>query len=656
MILPSRLSVLFTGLSLAACNNGAATVTATDAVTSMMPETGEPTGAPTSGCVTDTCPSPTTSGPGSSGDSSGSGAHESTSTSAGESTGTTANPGTTTTAAQTTTDGSSGGTSSAGTTGEPVCPEGQVVCDADTAKVCDGLGGFESETACPQVCVDELGCLACVPGEGVCVGEVAHVCAADGQGTVEIPCDEVQGMACDPDVGKCVGACAPDNLGSSYIGCDYYPTVTSTGVVNLFDFAVVVANTSPELANLRIERGDVVVLETTVASDAVKVVKLPWVPELKGTKTSPSQLVADGAYHLRTDQPVTVYQYNPLDYKKGEEYASVNDASLLLPVNTWSGDYWVIARATFYYNTGDDSYPGFYAVTAGSDDTTVTLTPGATGKLVRAGGGVAVDGTGVIAMNRGDVLQVMSGDSPDNIDAPDVTGTHVTADRPVQVIGGHFCTYIPPDKGYCDHLEEALLPTEALGHAYITTPPLIPTGGNIPKAHMVRITATTDATTLSYDPQPPGAPAGIAKAGEWVEIDKTTLDFKITANHKIVVAQYMLGQTAGGNSGDPAMALAVPLDQYRAEYLFHAPLNYELNFVNIVAPMDVAVSLDGAAVLGFTPIGATGFRVARVLLNNNADGNHTIAAGQPISVSVYGYGQYTSYWYPGGLDLHLIPQ
>jgi len=26
------------------------------------------------------------------------------------------------------------------------------------------------------------------------------------------------------------------------------------------------------------------------------------------------------------------------------------------------------------------------------------------------------------------------------------------------------------------------------------------------------------------------------------------------------------------------------------------------------------------------------------------------------TISVYGYGQYTSYWYPGGLNLELIPQ
>jgi hypothetical protein len=38
-------------------------------------------------------------------------------------------------------------------------------------------------------------------------------------------------------------------------------------------------------------------------------------------------------------------------------------------------------------------------------------------------------------------------------------------------------------------------------------------------------------------------------------------------------------------------------------------------------------------------------------LSNDNGGNHTITGSKPVGVSVYGYGQVTSYWYPGGLDL-----
>ena len=63
------------------------------------------------------------------------------------------------------------------------------------------------------------------------------------------------------------------------------------------------------------------------------------------------------------------------------------------------------------------------------------------------------------------------------------------------------------------------------------------------------------------------------------------------------------------------------------------------------------MTLDGKLVTGLTPIGTTGFSVARVELSNAGTGNHTISSAKKFGITVYGYGQYTSYWYPGGLDL-----
>ena len=114
----------------------------------------------------------------------------------------------------------------------------------------------------------------------------------------------------------------------------------------------------------------------------------------------------------------------------------------------------------------------------------------------------------------------------------------------------------------------------------------------------------------------------IATAGQYVELSQTAADFEISANNKILVAQYMLGQEAGGDSGDPAMALSVATEQYRTTYLFHAPINYESNFVNITAPMAAKVTLDAAPVAGFKAIGATGYGVVRLELGDNIDGNH----------------------------------
>lgn len=241
--------------------------------------------------------------------------------------------------------------------------------------------------------------------------------------------------------------------------------------------------------------------------------------------------------------------------------------------------------------------------------------------------------------------------------AGDFTGSLVDADKPVQVISGHFCANVPNGVGYCDHLEESMFPVDTLGTNYIINAPAVTTLPN-GKVENIRIIATSPNTTLTYDPPQTGAPTTIAQAGDFIEIAGNAASFQIIADQKVIVAQYMSGQDAGGGTGDPAMTLAVPVEQFRTEYLFHAPTNYESNYVDVTAPVGATVMLDGAP-LSFTPIGTTGYGLARVYPlgpGPNNDGNHHIQGNMPFGITVYGYGQYTSYWYPGGLDLNTIIQ
>jgi hypothetical protein len=549
-------------------------------------------------------------------------------------------------------DPGAGGQGGEGGSGPPPCSAGVILCDGTIEQICDGNGGFQSETECaPGGCIPGLGCTVCQAGTASCDGNTSSVCRGDGSGYDVFVCDPVQGSVCDAGTGHCTGTCSPEMLGDSYIGCDYFPTVTANQVSPTFNFAVAVSNISDLPADVTITRGGATVSTTTVAADSVAVITLPWVTELKDAVAS--VMLADGAYRLRTTQPVTVYQYSPLQYTTGFVSSYSNDASLLLPTNAWTGNYRVAARNSWTYQ-GVQAYPGFYAVTALADNTTVTLSPSATGGSIIVGGGVPANGAGTVLMNEGDVLQVMSTVAFVNPDPNDVTGTLIAADRPVQVIGGSKCTFIPSNIGYCDHLEESMPPIETLATEYIVTPPLIPTGGNTPKAQMVRVIATEANTMITYDPPQGGAPTTLANPGDYFEIPQTLADFVITGDKPILVSQYMQGQDAGGGSGDPAMALAVATEQYRDEYLFHAPTNYDTNYVNITAPDGATITLDGVPVGGFTPIGASGYGVARVGLSNAGDGNHYVTGTSEFGISVYGYGQYTSYWYPGGLDLEKV--
>ena len=83
-------------------------------------------------------------------------------------------------------------------------------------------------------------------------------------------------------------------------------------------------------------------------------------------------LKAKGAYHLRSTQPVTVYQFNPIEYRRApppSDNSYSNDASLLFPTTAWRTDHYV----TSWNNTGP-YLPSMLAVTAMQDATTVTIT------------------------------------------------------------------------------------------------------------------------------------------------------------------------------------------------------------------------------------------------------------------------------------------
>ncbi len=532
---------------------------------------------------------------------------------------------------------------STGTTGEPPCAEGTIVCDEDTAKVCDGMGGFSSEEACSDVCVENLGCVACVPDSSICDGDQVLVCNAEGSGyDMGDLCDPVQGLACDPQVGFCTGACA--GLGLSYIGCDYYPTVLQQfdgyNTAPNFVYAVAVANSSDQPAQVTVTRGPNQVAQVEVAPASVQLITLPWVSELSSGYGG-SVVVADGAYRLRSTRPVTVYQYNPLTVTQ------TNDASLLLPTNTWTGNYLVAAWPTWPF--GGQAVPGLYAVVARYDGTTVTLKPSATGGIVKPGGGVGADGNGIIMLNEGDVLQVLSNYNGD------VTGTIVEADKPVQVLGGHKCTNVPLNITACDHLEESMFPIETLATEYVVVPPVQVPNDNLDKGQVVRVIASADATTLTFEPDQPGNKF-LANAGDFLELPTSTAKYVVKGDKKILVAQYMVGQSGGFGTSDPAMLVAVNPQQWRSSYLFHAATSWQANYVDILAPQNANVSVDGNAVVNWQPVAGSAYQIAHVKLPNINNGNHDVTSNVNVGISVYGVQSFGSYWYPGGLNLDVIPQ
>ena len=193
--------------------------------------------------------------------------------------------------------------------------EGQVAyrCDADSAPPVDCASMGKS-------CSEDHGCIECEPGAKTCTEGKATFCRDDGT-LAQFECDPEQGMVCKPE--GCEGACTLDQVSQSYIGCDYYPTMTLNPVWNGFAFAVAVSNASSEEARVVITGPADYSVTKMVAPETLETFELPWVNELKGGDAECSippapgstRLVAGGAYRVRSNHPVTVYQFSPLHYE-----------------------------------------------------------------------------------------------------------------------------------------------------------------------------------------------------------------------------------------------------------------------------------------------------------------------------------------------------
>ncbi|MEZ4227195.1 MAG: IgGFc-binding protein [Polyangiaceae bacterium] len=474
----------------------------------------------------------------------------------------------------------------------------------------------------------------------------------------------------------------------SYVGCDFWPTPVTNPVWNLFDFAVVVANAGDQPANITVTKGGSPITTGVVQPNSLEKFYLPWDATLKpqefdqcGSWDPPSLSSSirspQGAYNLTSSVPVTVYQFNALQYRgqggppgknwsscKGNQicpslfdsigcFSYSNDASLLLPSTAMTGNY----RVTSQKGWAEASMPPYVAIVGTVDGTSVTVKASPTGAIA-AGGGLQAAGANQsvqFSIGRGEVVEVFG------TSTTDLAGTLVQASAPVQVIAGMPCTFQPFDINTpaCDHLEESVFPAETLGKHYFVT---LPTGplGNTP-GHIVRIVGNVDGTQLSYPGgTPPGAP-GVLNAGQVADLGVVYGNFEISGDHEFAVASFQLGGSVvdpnaqiGSQKGDPAQSQMTAVEQYRTKYVFLAPDDYEVSYVDIVFPDGASITLDNAPLSAPGQPLSSGYSVARAKLGSGVNGAHVLISNVPVGIQVVGYGAYTSYQYPGGLNLSLI--
>jgi hypothetical protein len=421
----------------------------------------------------------------------------------------------------------------------------------------------------------------------------------------------------------------------SNFGCDFYAVTLRNAYTDTATYAFGIRALNPSAmsaATLQVSGGGLASpQDQPLAAGAAGHFTLPWVDAM--VTATGTALFAGAAYHVVSDQPVSIAQFN------SDDPASFsNDATLLLPVRGGDTSYYVNAWPEWNFDFFNE--PAQVAVVATSDGTTVQVT----GHDLQPGAGLTANG-GSVSMDAGDVLLLSSALSA----FVDISGTRIDADAPLVVFSAHAGTYVPGNVPFADHLEDVLPSQSELAQDYVFVRPSDPSGASAPK-QMVKLVASVDGTTLTFDPAVPGAPS-ILDAGQATTFE-ATVDTYLHAGHPIVAMQFMEGNQAFAQNvasrGDPSQLASVAVNRGALEADFVAPTTFAPIFAQVVAPSGATVLIDGDAVTGWSAVGGSGYSSANVGLC--CTDKHHAAGNRPFTLSVYAYpGSTTSYWYAAQL-------
>ncbi len=530
------------------------------------------------------------------------------------------------------------------------------VAETDTTS----LDTDATETVDTREVTEETTTQVCQPGVGVCFDFFSrYVCDADGQGYGDP-------IACADDEtcrnGVCQVRCPNDPKFGTYVGCEFwatdlpnYPDPALNPTPENLPWALVVSN--PGAATVRVGFEMPPLFSFAPADDAVppnesRVFQLPNI-NVQGTSLMPKGV------HLTASGPVLVHQFNPWDNRFS------NDASLLMPDPLLGTEYVIMSWPTGPLDLVQiPGFPvlanqnGYFTVIAAFPNTEVTFTVTAP---VRASGSIpklAAGESHTVRMNRGDVLSIQA--DPESLFGPmDITGSVVTANKPISVFGGHEEAVVgdpievegeggTTTRSPCcaDHLEEQMFPLQLLSTAYVAVKSP-PRGTTEIENDFWRIQAAADNVTITTVPATSANGTTLAKKGDFVEV-KTSETFSISATGPIQVGQFLSSRdTTQDFTGDASMVMMVPEARYRKDYAFAVPDGYNDLWVAIVKRTGQEIIIDGVVVTSqFKAIGATGWEYGYLAV---PAGYHVAESLQKFGLYVYGYSNAVSFSYVGGI-------
>ncbi len=265
------------------------------------------------------------------------------------------------------------------------------------------------------------------------------------------------------------------------------------------------------------------------------------------------------------------------------------------------------------------------SVQATVDNTVVTFTPK---------GGAAFN----VTLNAGQTYMYTANSN--------LTGSRIKSTAPVAVFSGNRCTNVPTGVTACDHLVEQMPSVDQLSSNYLLA--RTPRTGS--QGDVFRVVATENGTQVKIN----GSVVATLAAGDYYEGRVAAGGSQIETSSKVLVSQYLVGESEAGTNTDPAMTIVPGSDQWLKSYVFAAPsgtANFPTDFISVIiktadlGSLMVDGSLANAAL--FNALGGSGYSFGNIDVSSKA-GPFTITADSAFQLLLTGYDSYDSYFTYGG--------
>jgi hypothetical protein len=379
-------------------------------------------------------------------------------------------------------------------------------------------------------------------------------------------------------------------------------------------------------------------------------------------KPQPERVYANRGIEVTSDEPIICYGMT--------RYKYTSDGFLAMPVEHLGKEYIVSSWNDPGQDDGSQYLTSYTSIVAAYDTTKVKFTLGGRPSSYTPGeNGLRHGDSKLNTMNSTDVWLIgVCGDYND------LSGSKVEADKPVAVISGNFCAYVPVGNSACDYLISQDRPIESWGNEYHVTPIY-----DRKNTSFIRVYASAPQIRIFMEDNvwakisTVGGSEGSGFISRRVLLEgETPRPVHIySPDSPISITQYNTGQTEDGSESDPFQATLNPISDYSNEIYFCTPginggVHFKRNYVNIIFQPDDEGNIPSDIEFGIYSEGKFDWKGLIDFTDDSGqyvyspDGNHwkattitlpdpsgayILKSEKPIGALLYGFDSYDSYGY-----------